>query len=172
MSIDLSNFYLMTPLKQPEFAKIKLSNITQEIIQEYKLHKKATPYGWLYIRCTCGMYSLPQADSLSHDLLEKCLNEAGYHQSTIVPGSWKHTTRPIQFTLVVDNIGVKYTLHNNANHLIVTLKKHYGVSVDDTGCKYVKINLDWDYDNGKVHLSMVLFCDKALKPFENSTPSV
>ena len=45
MSINLANFYLMTPLKQPEFAKIKLGNIPEEIIHEYKLHKKATPDG-------------------------------------------------------------------------------------------------------------------------------
>ena len=86
MSLNLANFYLMTPLKQPKFAKIKLSNILEEIIQEYKLHDKATPNGWVYIRCTCGMYGLPQAGSLGHDLLEKCLNKAGYHQSAIVLG--------------------------------------------------------------------------------------
>jgi hypothetical protein len=34
MIIDLANFYLMTPLIRPEFAKIKLSNIPEEIIQE------------------------------------------------------------------------------------------------------------------------------------------
>ncbi|KAL7479612.1 hypothetical protein ACHAW6_005339 [Cyclotella cf. meneghiniana] len=43
MSIDLANFYLMTPLKRPEFAKIKLSNIPEEIRHEYKLHKKQYP---------------------------------------------------------------------------------------------------------------------------------
>jgi hypothetical protein len=29
---DISNFYLMTPLKQPEYAKIKLSDIPEEVI--------------------------------------------------------------------------------------------------------------------------------------------
>ncbi|KAL7475420.1 hypothetical protein ACHAW6_001330 [Cyclotella cf. meneghiniana] len=92
MSIDLANFYLMTPLKQSEFAKIKLINFPRGIILECKLHKKATPDGWVYVLCTRGMYGLPQAGSLGPNLLEKCLNEAGYHQSTIVPGLWKHTT--------------------------------------------------------------------------------
>ena len=109
------------------------------------------------------MYGLPQVGSLGHDLLEKRLNKAGYHQSAIVPGLWKHTTRPIQFILVVDNFRVKYTSRNDANHLIDTLKKHYDVYVDDTGHEYVKINLNWDYDNGEVHISMAPFCDKALK---------
>ena len=38
MSINLANFYIMTPLKQPEFSKIMLSNISEEIRHEYKLH--------------------------------------------------------------------------------------------------------------------------------------
>jgi hypothetical protein len=118
------------------------------------------------------MYGLPQAGSLGHDLLEKRLNEAGYHQSAIVPGLWKHATQPIQFMLGVNDFEVKYTSRDDANHLIDTLKNRYDVSVDDTGCKYVKINLDWDYDKGKVHLSMAPFHNKALIRFDNSTPSV
>jgi hypothetical protein len=141
MSIDLANFYLMTPLKRTEYAKIKLSNIPEEIIQEYNLHEKATPDGWVYIWCTCSMYGLPQASSLGHDLLKQRLNAAGYHQSPIIPGLWKHNTRPIQFTLVVDDFGVKYTSHDNANHLIDTLKQYYDVLIDDTGKEYVKSTL-------------------------------
>jgi hypothetical protein len=37
MTIYISNFYLMTPLHQPEFICMKLSNIPDEIINEYKL---------------------------------------------------------------------------------------------------------------------------------------
>ena len=92
MSLNLANFYLMTPLKQPKFAKIKLGDIPEEIIHKYKLHEKATPDGWVYIRCIHRMYGPPQAGSLGHDLHEKCLNEAGYYQSPIVPGLWRHTT--------------------------------------------------------------------------------
>jgi hypothetical protein len=46
---DISNFYLMTPLKQPEYAKIRLSDIPEEIIDKYNLREKATPDGWVYI---------------------------------------------------------------------------------------------------------------------------
>jgi hypothetical protein len=31
---DLANFYLMTPLKRPEYAKIKLSDLPEEVIKE------------------------------------------------------------------------------------------------------------------------------------------
>ena len=33
MCMDISNFYLMTPLKRPEYIKIKLSDIPDEIIK-------------------------------------------------------------------------------------------------------------------------------------------
>jgi hypothetical protein len=38
---DLSNFYLMTPLKQPEYGRVKLMDIPDKIIEEYKLREKA-----------------------------------------------------------------------------------------------------------------------------------
>ncbi len=42
---DLSNFYLMTPLKRPEYGRVKLMDIPDKIIGEYKLREKATPDG-------------------------------------------------------------------------------------------------------------------------------
>ena len=33
MTMDISNFYLMTPLKRPEYIKIKLADIPNEVIQ-------------------------------------------------------------------------------------------------------------------------------------------
>ncbi len=98
----------MTPLKRPEYAKIKLSDIPEEVINEYKLHQYATPVGWVYIKVIRGMYGLPQAGLLGHDLLEHRLNNEGYFQSQTVPEFWKHNTKPIQFVLVVDNFGIKY----------------------------------------------------------------
>ena len=78
---DLANFYLVTPLKQPEYAKIKLADVPEEVIKEYNLHQYATPDGWVYIKVSRGMYGLPQAGSLGHDLLEQWLNKEGYFQS-------------------------------------------------------------------------------------------
>ena len=42
MSIDISNFYLNTPMIRYKCMKLKLSNLPEEIIQEYKLHDIAT----------------------------------------------------------------------------------------------------------------------------------
>ncbi len=168
---DLANFYLMTPLKRPKYAKIKLSDIPEEVIKEYKLHQYVTPDGWVYIKVARGMYGLPQARSLSQDLLQHRLNKEGYLQSQIVPGFWKHKTKPIQFVLVVDDFGIKYLKQEDLDHLIRLQEKHYDVTVDLEGKEFVKIRLDWDYENRKVHLSMVPYLQKALRRFNNIVPT-
>jgi len=50
MTMDISNFYLMTPLHHPEFIRIKLGDIPDEVIEEYKLREKATKNGSIYIK--------------------------------------------------------------------------------------------------------------------------
>ncbi len=42
MTMDISNIYLMTPLHRAKFIQIKLSDIPNEVIREYKLREKAT----------------------------------------------------------------------------------------------------------------------------------
>ncbi len=77
MTMDISNFYLMTPLHHPEFIRMKLSNIPDEVIEEYKLQEKATKNGSIYIKAKQGMYELPQSGLLANELLEKHLNKHG-----------------------------------------------------------------------------------------------
>ncbi len=62
-----------------------------------------------------------------------------------MPGLWKHDTRPIQFTLVVDHFGVKYTQQEDVEHLKSVIEQDYTVTVDWTGNQYIGITLDWDY---------------------------
>ena len=78
MTINISNFYLNSPLPRPEFVKIKINDIPEEIIKEYKLRNKVTPHGYVYIMATKGMYSLPQAGLIANKILEKRLNKHGY----------------------------------------------------------------------------------------------
>ncbi len=85
----------------------------------------------------------------------------------MVPGLWKHDTRPIQFTLVVDDFGVKYIGKEHAQNLKNALKKHYKLTCDWTGKRYIRITLDWDYNKRHVHLSMPNYVQKALKYFQH-----
>ena len=49
MTIDISNFYLMTPLKRPEYIRLRLTDVPEEIIIEYGLLKIATDNCYIYI---------------------------------------------------------------------------------------------------------------------------
>jgi len=82
---------------------------------------------------------------MDHSLLEKGLNKRGYRQSKLVPGLWSHKWRPVQFTLVVDDFGVKYAGKEHVLHLKQTLKENYKVTLEWDGRQYIGITLDWDY---------------------------
>ena len=121
MTMDISNFYLMTPLPRPEYLHLKLSDIPEEIISEYRLTLLAEKDGSIYVLIQIGMYGLPQAGLLANELLEKCLNKHGYCQSKPVPGLWTYEWHPIQFTLVVVDFGVKYSGTEHPKHLLKVL---------------------------------------------------
>ncbi len=70
------------------------------------------------------------------------------------PGLWLQDTWPILFTLVVDNIRVKYVNSDNVQHLIVSIKKNYSLTKDWTGDLYCGIKLEWDYVNRTVDTLM------------------
>jgi len=170
MTLDVKNFYLNTPMVRYEYVRIKLDDIPEEIIVEYGLRDKVASDGYVYVEIRKGMYGLPQAGILAQQLLEQRLNEHGYSQRKAVPGLWTHKTRPISFTLVVDDFGVKYVGKEHAMHLINILKSHYEISEDWTGNKYIGITFDWDYANKRVHLSMPGYISKALQRFGHERP--
>ena len=130
----------MTPLKWPKFAKIRLTGVPNEIINEYKLKEKNTTDGWIYIKCIHGIYRLQQSSSLGHDLLEEWLNKEVYFQSKIVPGFWKHRAHTVQYVLTVDDFGIKYTKEEDLHHLIDIFKsimKYWWTLKEDNTSKII-----------------------------------
>ena len=70
MTMDISNFYLNTPLKRPEFLRLNIKDIPQEIIDEYKLKTIMDTDGSIYLEAIRGMYGLPQSGLIANELLE------------------------------------------------------------------------------------------------------
>ena len=92
------------------------------------------------------MYGLPYAGIIVQNLLEERMELHGYTQSDKTPGFWSHKWRPISFTIIVDNFGVKYVGEEHANHLRCVLKEHYVVDEHwEDSQKYCGITMDWDY---------------------------
>ena len=86
--------------------------------------------GSIHIQANRGMYGLPQAGLLANELLEKILNKRGYRQSKLVPSFLTHDWRPVQFTLVVDDFGVKYVVEEHATRLKKTIEENYTVTIE------------------------------------------
>jgi hypothetical protein len=107
LMMDIKNYYLGTPLPRFEYMKMLLSRFPAEIIQKYNLNALAVD-GWIYIEICKGMYGLKQAGLLANQLLQTGLATFGYYPVRHTPGLWLHQTRPISFTLIVDDFAVKY----------------------------------------------------------------
>ena len=119
---DISNFYLGTKLPRPEFMRLPLDIFPQEIIDKYNLEEIAEE-GWVYCRIDGGMYGLPQAGKIAHDTLVDRLWTAGYYPVQFTEGLWRHVWRPISFTLIVDDFGIKFVGKEHAIHLLNILQQ-------------------------------------------------
>jgi hypothetical protein len=169
MCADVKKFYLNTLLDRPEYMQLALIINPQEIIDKYKLMEKERN-GKLYIRIDKGMYGLPQAGRLANNLLVTRLAPHGYLPCTHTHGLWRHDTKPITFTLAVDDFRIKYLGKENADHLLNALKEHYEVTEDWAKKLYCGISLDWNYHNRTVDLSMPGYIANALHKFQHKHP--
>ena len=166
--LDLKEFYLNTPMDWPEFLCIKLNNFLEDVIENYKLRENVDKKGFVYVKCVRGMYGLPHALIMAQKLLKERLEKHGYHQSDKTPGFCKNDKRPISFTLIVDDFGVKYVDNKHAKHLINVLKKHFTVAEDWEGEKYCGITIDWDYTKRQVHFSMPEYVKYSLTQIQHT----
>ena len=77
MCFKIKEFYLDTPLEDPEYVHIKLTDIPQEFIDEYDLTKFKCA-GWIYFAIMCLRCGLKQSRKLSNDILRTRLEEEVY----------------------------------------------------------------------------------------------
>jgi hypothetical protein len=169
-TIDLKNFYLDTPMPDPEYVCIKISNILGEFIEEYKLVGSDRD-GWIYFEICQGCYGLPQAGILANDLLRSCPLAEGYYEAESTPGLWHHKWCPIQFCLNVDDFGVEYVGIEHFNHLLDLLKKFHGVQYNMAGDKFAGIDIKWDYEKRQCRISMPGYIENLLIKFKHPRPS-
>ena len=166
MCLDIKNFYLSAPLDRFEYMKMPLDIFLPATVEQYNLTQHAHN-GFVYLEIRKAIYGLPQAGILANKLLRQRLRPAGYYEVAHTPGLWKHVTRPLQFTLTVDDFGVKYVGKENADHLLTSLRHHYEVEEDWTGSLYCGISLRWDYENRTVDISMPNYIKKKLQEYNH-----
>ena len=167
---DLKDFYLETPLDRYEYMRMPLSIIPQEIIDQYQLANIATPDGWVYLEIRKGMYGLKQAGILANQRLTRHLATYGYSPTPRTPGLWRHHTRKVAFTLVVDDFLIKYIHKPDAQHLFDALTSLYTLSTDWKAELYCGLTLKWDYAKRHVDISMPGYVEATLHKFQHPLP--
>jgi hypothetical protein len=89
-----------------------------------------------------GCYGLPQAGILANNLLCYHLVAKGFYKAASTPGLWHHKWHPIQFSLIVDDFGVKYVGVEHFNYLLYFLNKFHGVQFNIAGNKFPGIDIE------------------------------
>jgi hypothetical protein len=165
---DISNMYLCSDLPESEYVRFHRSTIPQSIIDKYNIEFDGD---YAYAKINKAWYGLKQAGKIAHDDIVNRLAAAGYVKSTLIEGYFSHKTRPISFTLVVDDFLIKYHRDEDLAHLMASLRKNYTIKCDTTADQYIGINLKWDYTERTCTLSMDGYVEQALRELEHSFPS-
>ena len=121
MTLDIKDFYYGTSMARYESMKIAMSCIPDEIIDQYSLTTIISNV-WVYLEIRKGMPGLKQAGLISNDRLKAHLIHFSFALVPRTPALWKHATKPINCSLVIDGFGVKYIGKDNSDHLIQALK--------------------------------------------------
>ena len=100
--------------------------------------------GRIYFEIRRGCYGLPQYGILENKHLSLRLEKEGYNEAITTPGLRRHKWRPIQFCLIVDDLGVEYVGKQHAYHLAKILK-NITISLKIGREKNSGIDLKWDY---------------------------
>jgi hypothetical protein len=170
MTGDIKNLYLGTPMSRFEYMRIPVKYIPKSIMEQYNL-EPLIHNGYVVVEIRKGMYGLPQAGILANTRLVKHLEASGYIQSKRVPGLFTHETRPVTFSLVVDDFGIKYVGKENAEHLLNCLRSQYTITTDWTGSLYCGLTLKWDYTKRIVDMSLPGYVARALHRFQHPQPN-
>ena len=163
MTIDIKDYYLGTPLTRPEYIRIPIRMIPHTTMDTHILRPYIDHQSILF-EVTKGMYGLPQAGLLAQQRLIAHLAIHGYHE-TRTPCLFRHISNGTDFTLVVDDFGIKYSTKEGAQHLIDTLSLLYIIKVDWTGSTYIGFTIKFNVPNHTVSLTMPGYIAKVLQRF-------
>ncbi len=172
MTADIKDFYLGTPLPTPEYMWIKRAQLPADIITSY-----ANNIVWhrdsAMVEISQGIYGLPHAGRLAQEKLSRVLAKHGYTEAPSTPCLYRHASRAIAFTLVVDDFAVKYRDKCDADHLLEAIRESYDLTADWSGAKYLGMSIDFGSVSGSrtVTISMPGYVRAALTRFRQPHPT-
>ena len=170
MTLDIKDFYLMTPLPRPEYIRIPLKFLSPKILTKHNLSQYIYNNSVLF-EVTKSMYGLPHAGKIAQDVLVERLATHGYHQTGTIC-LFRHSTNGVAFALVVDDFGVKFKDLAGAEDLIRCLQLYYTLTIKMDATKFLGLTVAVDHIAREVRLSAPGVIPKALKQFAPNSTSV
>ncbi len=127
-----------------EYMRLKADILPEKIMLQYNLAPLVHD-GYVYVEIMKDVYGLPQAGLLANVKLTKHLAKYGYHPTKYTLGLWTLESKPIAFTLTVDDFLIKYSTKADADHLLSALKDQHVISEDWAAKIYCGVTLEWGY---------------------------
>ena len=129
MTVDIKDYYHVTPMNYYEYMRIPVKNIPQDIMDQYNLPDLIVNWHAL-AEIRKDMYGLPQASIIAQEGLNIHLATDGHTPSKYTPRLYTRHTLKATFTLVIDDFGVKCHHKYDALHLLNLLQLKYNVTTD------------------------------------------
>ena len=96
--------------------------------------------GYVYAKINRAWYGLKQSGRIAHDDLVEHLAKHNYVKTEHTEGLFRHKTREISFTLVVDDFGIKHIDKADVDHLNSIIREKYKYKVDWEAKQYIGIS--------------------------------
>ena len=114
ITVDIKDFYYRTLMQDYKYSHLSLKLVPKEVIEQYNLHELASN-NKVYFDIQKGMLGLKQVGIIAYNRLQEHLMKYDYFPCHYTPSLWKHKYLPISFTLVVDDLGIKYIKKRQQN---------------------------------------------------------
>ena len=166
-TLDVSNFYYGADIfGRPPSIRIPLRHYPASLLSDLQLSpfvqtdRSGQPF--LYADVKKCIPGLPQSGLLSQLRLLSHLESHGFYE-TATPMLFRHVSRPISFTLVVDDFGVKYSDVADCRFLRTCLEEQYEVTGSEVGTQYLGYAIAYDRAARTISLSLPNYIAKLLQ---------
>ena len=138
--------------------------------QQHNLNELVDQQGFAHARIDGALHGLAEARRIANQDVVDHLAKFGHYECKFTPGLFSHETRPIHFSLIVDDFGVKWVHRKDFDHLLHSLETKCTMTCDVDGKQHVGMHLDWDCDTREVTCSMDQCAQDALSELEVTKP--
>ena len=141
-TLDAKMMHLKSLLKDPQHMRFKLSQIPEDFQKQYNLQALADNQGYAYARIDGALYGLAESGRIANQDMVDHSAKFGCHECKFTPGLFSHETRPIQFSLIVDDFAIKWVNREDFDHLLQSLETKYTMTCDVDGKQCAGMHLD------------------------------